>query len=511
MLVTIQECGGGVNKDLPAWEIKPGMWSDSSNMRFRNGMAERRKGIVEAFTTPTATPYWIGTYSTSTARYLVQLGTATAFVDDGSTRTDITGTAPTGARDDRWTGGDFNGVFFCNNGVNDPMYWNGNTATNLATISGWTAGTSADAMRAFKNYLFAIAPTIAGTKFPYRIMWSNAAEPGSLPTSWTATATNDAGDQDLVGVGHLVDALPLGDALILYGQEGRYAVRYVGGDFIFSFQQLPGKDGLLARGCVANTPKGHVFLSNGDVRLHSGGESISIAEGSIRKWLVGTLDSTNAQRSFVCLNPQETEVWVVFPSANATDCDTIAAWNWNDNTWAIFTAPNLTYGATGLTSAAIAGNTYDAATGTYDTATALYSQNEASSNESRLILCTSTPEIGIANSSSLDFGVSIDWHLEKASIPLSDTQQGLKCITRMTPRLDAVSGAQVVVKLATTMQPDDAPNFANSSTYTQGSSQRVNQFTTAGRYGAVRMESVTDQPISLRSYGLETTDGGGRF
>src|SRR6187549_342267 len=148
MLVTVSECGKGVNKDLLPSELAPGIWSDSSNVRFRNGFAEKRKGFKTEYTTPTAVPYWIGTFSTSTARFLVQLGTATAFVDDGSTRTDITGTPPSGSRDDRWTGGDFNGVFFCNNGVDDPMYWNGNTATNLAAISGWTAGTKADAMRA---------------------------------------------------------------------------------------------------------------------------------------------------------------------------------------------------------------------------------------------------------------------------------------------------------------------------------------------------------------------------
>jgi hypothetical protein len=513
MLLPIQECGKGVNKDLLPSELAPGIWSDSSNVRFRNGFAEKRKGITSAYSTPTATPYWIGTFSTSTGRYLVQLGTATAFVDDGSTRTDITGTPPTGARDDRWTGGDFNGVFFCNNGADDPMYWDGDPASDLATISGWTAGTKADAMCAFKNYLFAIAVTKAGTKYPYRLMWSNAAEPGSLPTDWTATATNDAGEQDLVGSGWLVDALPLGDTLIVYGQEGRYAIRYIGGNDVFSFQQLPGKDGLLNRGCVVQTPKGHVFLTNGDVRLHSGGESISIAEGVIRKWIAASLDSTNAPRSFVCLNPQESEVWVCFPSTNQSDCDTVAAWNWKDNSWAIFTAPNLTYGTAGLVSSALSATTYSslAASVTYETITSVYSQNETSSNEARLILATSEPLIGLANTGALDFEERVDWHLEKSGIPLSENADTVRPISCARPRLDAVSGAQVVVKLDTTMNPDDSPTFPASTTYTQGTSTWANQFTRAGRYAAVRLEGADDHQVALRSYQLEVPSGGGRF
>lgn len=517
MLLPIQECGKGVNLDLLPSELATGMWSDAANVRFRDGFMQKRKGTTAAYTTPTATPYWIGTFSTSTARFLVQASTAKVFVDDGSTRTEITGvSAPTGARDDRWTGCDFNGVLIMNNGVDDPSYWNGNVATDLATISGWTAGTKADAVRAFKNYLFAIAVTKAGTKFPYRLMWSNAAEPGALPTAWTASSTNDAGEQDIVGIGHLVDALPYGDALIVYGQEGRYAVRYIGGNDVFSFQQLPGKDGLLNRGCVVQTPKGHVFLTLGDVRIHAGGESISIADGVVRKWLTANMDSANAQRSFVCLNPQESEVWVCFPSTNQNDCDTVLAWNWNAQPgegWAKFTVPNLTYGTSGLISSALSATTYSslAATVTYDTITTLYSQNEASSSEARLIVATSTPTIGLANTGSLDFGTRVSWYAEKTGIALSKGADLIRPITGARLHLDAVAGTLVTVKLATTKFPDDAPSYSGSGSHTQGTSNFVNKFTTAGRYGSVRLEGADDQPMSMRSYQLDIAESGARF
>lgn len=511
MLLPVQECGKGVNKDLLPSELAPGVWSDSSNVRFRNGFAETRKGTLAAYTTPTAVPYWIGTFNTSAARFLVQLGIATAFVDDGSTRTEITGTPPTGDRDDRWSGFDFNGIFVCNNGKDDPMFWNGNTATNLATLTGWTAGTLAEAMCPYREYIVALAPTIGGTKYPYRVMWGNAAEPGALPTTYTAAATNDAGDKDIVGIGHLIDGKALGDALIVYGQEGRYAIRWIGGEAVFSFQRLPGKDGLLNRGCVVDTPVGHVFLTNGDVRLHQGGESISIAEGSVREWLSATMDATNAGRSFVCLNPQETEVWVVFPSTGQENCDTILAWNWQDKTWAIFTAASLTYGATGLVSSALSANTWASQSQTWEQTATIWSQNEASSNEARLIVSTSTPTLGLANTGSLEFGASIDWHAEKSGIPLSAHADLMRSISRMRPALHALSGAQITVKLATTKNPDDIPTFDTSSTYTQGTSTDVNQFTKAGRFGAVRIEGADDQPVAMRSYRLEVPDSGGRF
>jgi hypothetical protein len=198
---------------------------------------------------------------------------------------------------------------------------------------------------------------------------------------------------------------------------------------------------------------------------------------------------------------------------NQNDCDTILEWNWQDNTWAKFTAPNLTYATSGLVSSALSATTYSslAASVTYETITTIYSQNEASSNDARVIVATSTPTLGLANTGSLDFGTRVSWYLEKKGIPLSEDGDRVRPISRARPRLDATAGAQVTVKLATTMNPDDVPTYSASSTYTQGTSNYVNQFTKAGRYAAVRYEGADDQILSMRSYQLEVPVSGARW
>lgn len=507
MLATVKDCGGGVNKDLMPSELPPGVWSDALNMRFRNGFAQRRNGTQSVFTAPAVVPYYLQTFSTATARFLVQCGTAKVYVDDGTTQSNITPASDfTGARDDRWTGGDLNGVLVLNNGVQDPKYWGGNVASPLATISGWTAGTKADALRPFKFFLVALSVTKAGTKYPYRIMWSNSAEPGSLPTEWTATATNDASEQDLAGIGKLVDCLPLGDLNIVYGQEGRYAMQYVGGNDVFRFVRLPGKDGLLNRGCVVDTPKGHVRLTNGDVLLHNGGSDVSIAEGVIRRWIFDTIDATNAQRAFLTLSPQTSEVWVVFPSSGSSDCDKVAAWNWKDGTWAIFSTASVTYGTSGLVPS-LSSNAWSADSNSWDSDVTTWDQYEYSSNEAKLLLSTSTPQIGLTNAGSTDFGSAISWSLEKVGISLDDSDR-LKVLSRTRPHVDAVSGTQITAKHAATMNPDDAPTYRSSATFTVGSSTWANQFSQAGRYMALRLEGSGSQAVGLRSYDMEFSQGG---
>src|SRR5574343_398797 len=114
----------GLNKDAAAFDLAPGAFADAGNMRFRDGYAERMRGQSQIFTAPSVTPYCLCSYRSGTSKYWVHLGTTSAFVDDGTTRTDLTpGTPFTGAVDDRWTGGGASGVLVVNNGVDKPQYW----------------------------------------------------------------------------------------------------------------------------------------------------------------------------------------------------------------------------------------------------------------------------------------------------------------------------------------------------------------------------------------------------
>lgn len=509
--IQVTGCGDGVNLDLPASELPANVWSGGQNVCFRNGFLRNRKGITAAFTTPTAVPYWLQILVTSTSRFLIQAGIATVFVDDGSTRTDITpASAPTGAIDDRWTGGDFNGTPILNNGVNAPWYWDGDILTNLVALPAWPANYTAQTMRPFKDFIVAGNIYNGTSTNPQLVMWSNSAAAGSLPTAWTAAATNDAGDDPFSGVGAIVDMLTMGDVNIIYGQQGRVAMQYIGGNDVFRFVRLPGTDGLLARGCVVETPKGHVFLGNGDVFLHSGGEAVSIAEGIVRNWLQANMDTTNAARSFLVVNPQEKEVWVCFPATGDTDCTTALAWNWESQKWSTpLTLPNLTYGVSGLISSGLAGS-WDADTENWDEDVTSWNQDPYSSNESRMVIATSDPKIGLGNTGSLDFDTSVSWHVEKYGISLGDTDT-LKVISRSRPHIQAVSGTQVTVKHASTMHPEDTPTFSNSSTFTVGTSTFANQFAKAGRYGAYRIDGVGDEQVAMRSYEIEFGKSGARF
>lgn len=507
-IVKINNCGQGVNYDLMAEEIAPGMWSDVQNMRFRNGFAERFRGLTNIFGTPSAIPYWITPYGTASTRYWIHAGLANVYADDGTTRTEITpASAPTGAIDDRWTGGVLNGVLVMNNGKDVPLFWGGNVANDLATLTGWDANERCKALRPFKNYLIALNITKTSTNFPHMVKWSDAAVPGSIPASWDETSvTGDAGENEIAETPDLiVDGLPLGDAFIIYKERSAYSMTFIGQPQIFRFQRLPGEYGMLARGCVANTPLGHVVLTSGDIVLNNGQGMASIADGFVREYIFRTMNTVNAQRSFVCTNPQKSEVLICYPSSESDICDKAAVWNWKDKTWGFRDLPDVTYGDAGQINTDATLLNWDSDSDVWDSDPTVWSENEYAANEARLLFSRDTG-ITAFDVGTTDLGTNITSMLERKAITFDDPYSN-KVIRSLYPRFDAPKGTILSISVGGAMYAKDDPVYSAAVSFSVGEQIKIDAFAT-GRFLAVKIEANDYAPWRLRSLDLDVVTTG---
>lgn len=507
-IVKINDCGGGINKDLMPEELPENVWTSCQNMRFRSGFAQRFGGIANIFDAPTVTPYYVAPYSTQTTRYIVHAGTGKVFVDDGTTRTDITPASDfTGTQDDRWNGGALNGVLLMNNGVDVPHYWAGNVANNLAPLTGWDSNWRCKVLKPFKNYAIAINITKSGTTYPSMVKWSDEAVPGAVPSSWDSTnPALNAGEQDLGETPDvLVDALQLGDQMILYKERSMYSMSLIGSPYIFRFQRLPGDDGILSRGCVANTPKGHVVLTSNDVVIHQGQGATSIADSRVRSFIFENLNKTVPERAFVCTNPPTNEVLICFPSTESENCDLAAVWNWRDNTWGFRTLTNVTYGEACQINSDAAFFNWALDTGTWADDTTTWSQSEFSPNEYRLILSRTTA-ISAFDIQTQDAGAAIPSSLEKTAIHFGDPYSN-KLIRSVYPRIEAPAGTVVNVSVGGAMYATEPPTYSAPVSFTVGSDIKIDSFAT-GRFLAVKFESSADAVWGTRSYDVDVVKMG---
>lgn len=503
MRLTIPSIGSvGVNKDQLPHELPISALSEVSNIRMRNGCVERIAGDVEVFTTPPVIPYFVCMYRTSSTRFVAYAGLTAVYVDDGTTQTDITGTAPGGSATDKWTGGTLNSVLVLNNGYNLPTYWAGNVANNLATLPGWDATWKCHSMRPFKNYLIGMNWTKNTNFYPNMVKWSSAADPGTVPASWNeADPTVDAGETDLSETaGILVDGLPLGDMFVIYKTDSMYAMTYIGGQYIWQFRKLQGEIGILARGCVCDTPVGHLVLTIGDLVIHNGGNPQSVLTNSMREWLFDEMDMNYSDRSFVISNPGMNEAWVCFPTSGSEVCTKALIWNWKDNTFSIRTLANVTCGTSGQYEYS-SGASWASDVETWADDVTIWNSSDIAVTQSRFLLGTSAPKL-----LGVDIGTDFDGETFTATVERTgltfDDPESVKLVRSVFPRIDGTSGGTVYIQIGATMDVEGSYTWTDPVAYVIGSTYRADMFS-SGRALGYRIYSTASIEWRIKSLDMD--------
>ena len=495
----------GQHRDQLAYEVPVGAWTTGSNVRFRNGYVERVTGETQVFNPPTVAPYGLaGTYVNNT-RYIIYAGLSAVYAVTGSTHTDITGTAPTGTAADIWTFTTVPGGIVCTtNGKDKPMYWNGDTATNLATLTGWDNNHLCKSLRAFKNFLFAINITKSSTKYQRMVKWSSAADVGSLPAAWTAAATNDAGEQDLDVSAPLVDACAYGDNLFIFSERETVVAQYIGPPYVFRFQTISRTNGLIAQRCATQVAGGVFAVGKNDIVLHDGGDSPrSLIHGRMKDYFYADLSADYFARSYVVRDQSNQEVWVCYPSTGSTGaCDKALIWNWAQDTWTVRDLPNTTAGVEATITEATA-TTFATVSGTFTTVTGTFaSYDVAPQSLERVIMSSASNTKLYAMNVGLDFnGTAITAMVERTGLAL-DAPDQRKLVRSVRPRVDADAGTTLSVYVGASNAPELSVTWAGPYTYTVGTDLKVDCLVN-GRYLGVRFETTASKTWRLRSYDLD--------
>ena len=506
--VTIPGVGSvGLVADQQPHELPISALSGALNVRLRDGSAERISGEIPSFTAPIITPRSIQVYNSALGRFVVHAGSNAVYADSGANLVDITGTAPTGADGDKWTGGTLNGVLIMNNGVDQPMYWGGDIALTLAPLPSWTSTWRCAVMRPFKTYLVGLDWTKAGARYPQMVKWSSPADPGTTPASWNeADPAVDAGELDLAETADLmVDALPLGDALIIYKSASMYAMSYIGGQYIFNFRKLPGEAGMLARGCACVIPSGHLVLTAGDVIVHNGQGPTSILTGRLRKWLFDNMDANYFGRSFVVSNPAYNEAWICFPTTGSIACTRAIIYNWADNTLSLRELAGVTCGTSGQFEYSSTGAwSTDVETWADDLTT--WNASDIPLAQSRIIMGATGPVLLAVDIGTSFSGAAFGASIERIGLSM-DTPDVVKTVKAVYPRIDGVTGGVVYVQVGAAMDVEGNYTWSAPVVYTIGTTYRADTFAT-GRFLAYRVYSTDAINWRIKSMDFELSQRG---
>jgi hypothetical protein len=507
----------GVNKDLSAVELPASAVTDSANVRFRKGMAELFPAKSAAYGTAPLAPVGVLPVHVGTTRYWLVMGTAKAYCVTGAPAVWTNITRQTSGSDmdyaadlaTGWNGGVLNGVPIVNNGFDVPQMWApAAPGTKLQALSAWPATVRCRVLRPFGNFMFAFDVTKSGTRYPHRVKWSHPADPGTVPVSWDETdPTKDAGEFDLSGSGHIIDALPLRQSLIIYTENSTWIANLVGGQFVFSFQQIFAASGILSQDCVVEVDGSHIVMTATDVVRHDGSSIRSVLEDSMREWLFESIEPTMLDRCFVAKVPYSKEVWICFPEIGQTLCTKAVVYNYKDGTCAIRELPGVSASMPGLVEQSIEG-TFDDKTLPFESYLTAFDQSEYGSQIERALFCApGVSQLILMDSVPASPSDIVSGYMERTGLSF-DAPNQVKTVARARPRIKAPTGTVLTFRLGGQMDPYGPVQWSDPQSFTVGTDSSVDLFA-SGRYLAYRVESSTAYGWRLEGLDFEFQPRGG--
>jgi len=238
-----------------------------------------------------------------------------------------TATSPTPAR--IWSFDRFGDLIISTPGDQTGIYsWNGSVSTLPELVI--NAPTAI-------NYTFTsneIVVTLGAGDVGNRIQWSDQ---GNL-TTWTSTAQNQAGQDDIEGASQFISHAALRGFNLLFTKDQVYTFRYIRKPFVWETRQLDGGRGLVAPNARTVVNGIAYWMGLDNFYYYKGGNveiipSNTTTQTTLKKFVFDNIDQANIEKSFAFYNEKFNEIWFHYPSDGSIEPDRIARLNIRDFTW----------------------------------------------------------------------------------------------------------------------------------------------------------------------------------
>ncbi len=492
----------GIIADIPREEVSEENWTSGSNVQFRDLRSNRVSGLARVYDPPLFAPKFLIQSVELSQVFWIYASDSNIGVVATNIHTDLTpsgGITPS-TDDGEWTGGLLNGVPVLNNGARSPMYWTEDPLDNFAELPDWPAGQTTVALRPFKNHLFALGTRNVGSVFGSRYQWSDAADEGDIPRSWTPLPTTEAGDDTLSETrGPIIDGLVLRDQFIIYKRTSCYQVDYVAGNAVFANRLLFAEVGILARNCVAEVYGEHYVFTPGDFIKHDGYKVTTLADQKVRAHVFRQMDPETFTSSYVTWDPLRKTVWFCFPTIGHRFPNLAAIYDIKNGDWGFRDLPNESpYVTYGFVDEPVF-EAFDDQTDTYDETSLRYNQVLYSNAIERCVQCdyerTRLYAVDVGNTFD---SVLIEGILEKETIDMGDNSV-VKTVNAIWPRAQGQSSLQV--RLGSQVHPSEGTVWGDYVVFAPGT-EKIDYFVT-GRYISVGFKGDEQQEWAVSGFDLE--------
>jgi len=352
-------------------------------------------------------------------------------------------------------------------------------------------------MRPHLFHLFALDLTTSAGSFPLRVTWSDAADPGGLPPTWSPGPDNQAGFVDLADTpGALMAAETLRDTLLIYKTDAVYAADFVGGSQIYAFRSLFRGIGAISPRAVAVTPEGHIFVTESDIMITDGNTVRSIATAKVRKRIFNALNQLELGAIFAFYNPLRRETMIGIPTAGFTFPDYMLVWSHDSQAWGVADGNGVSDLALGVYGDQTLSIQWDQDAQAWDADVTYW--NESPYKFTRLVVGT-IPQAPELRAIDTTLRVVRDAYVEKADMHFGEPER-VKYVKRVHVRRDSGSG-DLFVRVGSRMFID-GPITWSPTVWLLADAPFAN-VRVSGRYITVNIQGFSDANWIIHGIDLE--------
>lgn len=324
-----------------------------------------------------------------------------------------------------------------------------------AVISGAPTTAKAILVSSENRHLIALGAHDGSADDPLLIRWCDSED----YTAWTASVTNTAGDKRLDSGNEIYCGIKTTKETLIFTDAALYTMSFDGPPYTFGFNYI-GQTGGLASPNAAKELDGRVpWMGNGNFYIYDG--SIKVLPCDVLNHVFDDINWVQRAKIFAGANRKYGEVWWLYCTATATECDVYVIYNMIENHWSYGTlSRTLIIGDSDTFenpyAAGTDGNFYDHESGADDNISALVSTLESGDvdiGEGEYLMQVRKV---VPDFVSLTGSVSLTLNGKKypgSSETLASTAQTITSTTKfVNPRLRA---RQVSVSLSTSAIGDD--------------------------------------------------------
>jgi len=177
-----------------------------------------------------------------------------------------------------------------------------------------------------ERFLFALG---AGGN-PRKVQWCDR----ESNTTWTAAATNEAGDIELQTSGQIMQAIRTRGQTLIITDTDAHTARYLGPPYVYGFERVGTSCGAISRKSASDVDIG-VFWMGQRGFFRFDGNSVQEIPCDVHDYVFTDLNRAQQSKVWSFANGQFGEIWWFYCSAGATEIDRYVAYDYKENHWLI--------------------------------------------------------------------------------------------------------------------------------------------------------------------------------